>query len=142
MRLAVPWALAAALVGCATAQWTPAAQAAYFGEIPGPPTAEQLAAAELLTSPILEARPTGPDYEVAYPPSAISSRASGSASLDCIVLPDHRLACSALDDGAPHDFERASLLLSTRFRLAPTDGEGRATAGRRYRLRIAFRIAS
>lgn len=133
MRVAVV-AVLLALAGCVSAQ-----QYSNFDPIPRAPSARAVAAATLWDTPTFTAMPSARDFADAYPRDALAMHISGRVSLGCIVQQGGALACRAYDDGERRfDFERAALLVCTRFRVAETDQAGASTVGRRVNRTILF----
>lgn len=123
-----------ALAGCVSAQ-----QYSNFGALPDEPSARDIAAATLWEAPTFTAMPNARDFADAYPRDALAMHISGRVSLGCIVQAGGTLACRAYDDGENRfDFERAALLVCTRFRVAETDESGASTVGRRVNRTILF----
>ncbi|OQW58134.1 MAG: hypothetical protein A4S17_12035 [Proteobacteria bacterium HN_bin10] len=140
------WALVAvcsalALAGCATAPAPPEVQAAHFGPVLPAPSPEALANAQLIEGLRWLSRPDANNYIMAYPRDAWFAEAESTVSLSCIIQTDGRFACAAAPDKWPQfDFEQAARNLSTLLRVAPHSFSGEATAGRRFDLRIVFRL--
>lgn len=123
-----------ALAACVSAQ-----QYSNFDAIPPEPSARAVAAATLWETPVFTAMPNARDFADAYPRDALATHISGRVSLGCIVQAGGALACRAYDDGERRfDFERAALLVCTRFRVAETDQSGASTIGRRVNRTILF----
>lgn len=105
-------------------------------EVPPPPPPT------VITNPSWQRRPNGADYERFWPRRARESEIEGSASLDCVVDAEGRLACTVISEEPPNmGFGEAAVRISRQFRMNPQTVNGQATAGGRYRLRIPFRFA-
>lgn len=141
MRGGIIGGLAFALAACATPPAPPEVQAAHFGPVPEAPSAEMLAAAEVVTNYAWLSRPSNADYIMVYPRDAWFKEVQTTVGLDCLVGDDGGVACAADDDGWPqYDFEQAARNLSTRFRLAPYTRDGVPIAGKRIKISVAFRL--
>ena len=134
MMRAAAFALLLLLAACASAQ-----QYSSFDRIPRAPNARAVAAAPLWENPTFTAMPTARDFADAYPRDALATGISARIELGCIVQDGGALACRAYNDGERrYDFERAALLVCTRFRVATTDESGASTVGRRVNRVIIF----
>lgn len=123
-----------ALAACSTPQ-----QSRHFDPIPDAPRARAVAQAVLWETPTFTAMPDGRDFAAAYPRDALAMGIGGRVTLGCIIQDGGALACRAYDDGERRfDFERAALLVSTRFRVPTTDETGASTVGRRVNRTIVF----
>lgn len=86
-------------------------------------------------------RPSAQDFERNYPPAAMRAGVSARVILDCIVIEDGRLACNVIsEEPARHGFGVASLQVARAFRSAPETRDGVATARRRVRVPISWRL--
>lgn len=103
------------------------------------PTPEQIeAAGEPLTNVIWIEQPDGRDYARAYPVAA-QGRQNGTVLINCIVQSDGRVACAAQDDGVEaYNFEWATLLIATKFRVGLQTRDGLPTEGRLIRRTIRW----
>lgn len=142
MRGIVALAAAAfALSACVTPPASPEVQAAYFGEVPAPPTADQLQGAPLLTNFVWEKIPNGADYTMVYPRDAWAAEVEAVVTLECLVLETRHVACAAGDDGYPqYNFEQAARNLSTQFIMRPLTRDGVPVVGARVKLTVQFRF--
>jgi protein TonB len=107
------------------------------------PSAEELSAAELVMGVQFIEQPDGRDYARWYPDAAMNNGVEGRVTMDCLIKADGYLRCAiANDEPAGAGFGDAALQISTIFRVPPETAEGVATAGRRIRRTIVFRLAS
>jgi len=141
MRWAFLAILATALASCVTPPASPEQQAAYFGAVPDAPSAEQLAQAELVTGYAWASLPDPNDYVMVYPRDAWNAEVQSHVTMECIVLADLHVACTATDDQPQYNFEQAARNLSTRFVMRPLNNEGVSVVGRRVKLNVWFRLA-
>lgn len=114
-----------------------------------PPTQEQLDAAELLRPVPYVERPDAQDFASVYPivtrrrdvggiTRGGEAMPEGRVTLDCLVQPDHRLACRPTYTEENAVFVRPTLMVATKFRVAEMTPEGRPTIGRRIRTTVRF----
>ena len=130
------------LAACATQNPAPSQTAQVMLPPPRPaPSATMLAAAPQLNptqSPWLE-RPGAADYMSVYPTTALQNGTNGSATLECLVEQDYRLACVVRDERPAHvGFGDAALRVSPRFRVAPQLSDGQPTLGGKLMWQIEF----
>ncbi|HWA23827.1 MAG TPA: hypothetical protein VG735_15640 [Caulobacterales bacterium] len=88
-------------------------------------------------------RPTVSQLSNAYPRRASESQVAGKATLDCLVLNDGSLACTATSASpANFGFAEAAVTVSKAFRAAPTLPDGSSVYGKRAILTISFAPAN
>ena len=136
--LSIALVLGMALAGDASAQRE------RFGSIRPAPTAEELAAAELLSGAPYTALPSVADHRYV---SRQLERAAGGVEydarvpLECLVESDGGLACAAIAPAPSETDLEWALKLITRFRVASTTEAGVSTAGRRVRPLVRMGVA-
>ena len=86
------------------------------------------------------AAPTVADIAAAYPEKALAGRISGAATIDCTITKARALAiCDILrQDPGGAGFGAAARALAKKFVAPADDGAGRALAGGRTQIQIAF----
>ncbi|MEQ1490794.1 MAG: hypothetical protein ABL932_09640 [Terricaulis sp.] len=112
------------------------------------PTQEQLDAAELLRPVPYVERPDAQDFASVYPvitrgqvggvTRGGEAMPEGRVTIDCIVQPDYRLACTPSYTAENAVFVRPALMVATKFKVAETTSEGESTLGRRVHMTIRF----
>lgn len=102
---------------------------------PAPPTPS------VITAPSWVERPTPHDFGRYYPQAALDALVNGSATLDCLVAADGRLACTVTrEEPGGFGFGEAALRLARHFRMAQETRDGQRTAGGRVRVPMRFFI--
>jgi hypothetical protein len=132
----------ALLASCATPPAPPEVQAAHFGPLAEPPTNEQLAQAEVIGGLSWRSRPKPDDYVMVYPRDAWEHEVEATVPMDCLIEDDGHINCAAGDDGLPqYNFEQAARYLTTQYQVELENLHGISVAGRRLKIRVAFRLA-
>ncbi|MDG2521134.1 TonB family protein [Caulobacter segnis] len=93
-----------------------------------------LSAEPAISEPDWASKPSGKDFDRAYPSAARKAKLNGEAVLDCSVAPDGALdACSVVSE-SPKDygFGEASLAVASKFRMKPEDASRQAGAKVRF----------
>jgi protein TonB len=101
------------------------------------------AATPLINDPVWLRRPSGQEAADLYPSQAQEDNVEGEASIDCAVSGDGRLYdCAVVSEHpAGKGFGRATLSLTSRFRMRSTTESGHAVAGHRVRVPVRWRLA-
>lgn len=112
---------------------------AVAGAVPAPDAAA-LAAAQPLERARWSALPDGEAALASYPPLAETFGVEGSARLECLVIEEYRVQCTATEDeaSAGWGFGAAALSLSQDLRIQP-EIDGVPTLGRRVGFNMPFR---
>jgi protein TonB len=93
-----------------------------------------------VTHPVWLHRPTPADVARFYPPRAIARNREGTASLDCLVGADGRLACTVVaEDPLGWGFGAAALQLARAYQMQPATRDG-VPVEARYMLRVPFQL--
>jgi len=96
---------------------------------------------EIIARPVWIRRPTDAEFARLYPERALERRRNGSATLGCTVQSSGLLACSVLgEEPRGLGFGAAGLDVARLYRMAQYDADNHATLGRRYVLKLAFRV--
>ena len=92
--------------------------------------------------PIWLSQPTRDDIDREYPVIAKQSHDNGRVVVECTAQDDGSLAaCSIVSETPPGEgFGDATLRLTSRYRMAPTDAKGRAVKGFRAQLVVAWGV--
>ncbi|HEY3815399.1 MAG TPA: energy transducer TonB [Caulobacteraceae bacterium] len=92
--------------------------------------------------PVWIAQPTREDIDREYPDLAKQWRDNGRAVVECTAQDDGTLsACSIVSETPEGEgFGAATLRLTSRYRLAPTDAKGRPIKGFRAQLTVAWGV--
>lgn len=119
-------------VTIATVVETPVENAAAI-ESPRPPA--------VITNPSWSRQPSADQLLRAYPERAIAASVSGSAALNCLVLPNGSVADCTVTRETPggYGFGRAALSLSRHFRVNPRTVDG-AAQGSRINIALRFNL--
>lgn len=104
-----------------------------------PPTAEQLANAELIRAPEWDQEPDSVDYERSLPDSEYNGRID--VALDCLVLDEGYVNCLLSEDESADAYVRQTALnLARYYRLAPALRA--SSVGKRVRIPIEVTVGS
>jgi TonB family protein len=95
---------------------------------------------QIIEDPLWRTRPNDIEFSNAVPPAAVAKGVNGRVDLQCIVQSDgHMKDCTVLSEIPPQfGFAQAALGLSSKYSVAPTARDGRATAGRPLNFAVAF----
>ncbi|HWE47975.1 MAG TPA: energy transducer TonB [Caulobacteraceae bacterium] len=94
--------------------------------------------------PVWISQPTRDDIDREYPVIAKQAHDDGRVVLECTAQDDGSLAaCSIVSETPPGEgFGDATLRLTSRYRMAPTDAKGRPVKGFRAQLIVAWGVLS
>lgn len=105
------------------------------------PVAETPRPPAVITNPSWSRQPSADQMMRAYPERAIAASVSGSASLNCLVLPNGAVSDCTVTRESPggYGFGRAALGLSRHFRVNPRTVNG-AAEGSRVNIGLRFNL--
>lgn len=100
-----------------------------------PPSAEELAAAELIAEPEWLEGVASRDLELNLPDLPPGRKTSGHALLDCLVMDDGRLNCVLVEEEPQAMYGQTAMGLSRAYRLAES------ASGRRVQVPMRFEVS-
>ena len=107
-----------------------------------PPPTVHIRQKVVTLEPVWIVQPTREDIDHEYPVLAKQWRDNGRAVVECTAQEDGTLAACSIVSEEPSDegFGDATLRLTSRYRLAPTDAKGRPIKGFRAQLTVAWGV--
>lgn len=95
---------------------------------------------QVIEDPLWRTRPNDIEYSNAVPPAAVAKGINGRVDLQCIVASDGHMKDCIVRSEIPlqFGFAQAALAMASKYSIAPTARDGRATAGRPLNFAVAF----
>lgn len=115
----------------------PPAKAAPTQTVPPAPVAVTV---RYIKNPVWIRRPNATLVRAKYPTKALRRGIDGRVVIDCSVADDGSLSDCTIASESPsgEGFAEATLMLASRFRLSPIDGDGQRISGARIRVPIVW----